>query len=145
MASPRTRRTQACALAGALLLLSCGTLAPRAEVAEGETALLRPALRSGQRVRILEVDGRALGWLRDRARMAPGTHEVGVEARVTVQGRSAHGAHRLSFYAEAGREYIVDADWHVYGIRVWIQPEHGGAPIAVAETRPPRLPPVGSR
>ena len=143
--SPWTLRTRACALAGALLLASCGTLAPGAPVAEGETALLRPALRTGQRVRIVEVDGRPLGWLRDRARLAPGTHEVGVEARVTVQGRRARGAHRLRFDAEPGQQYVVDADWYVYGTRVWIRPEAGGPPVAVAETRPPRLPPVGAR
>jgi len=142
---PRTRRSRAHALSVALLLASCGTLAPDAPVAQGETALLRPALRTGQRVRIVEVDGRALGWLRDRARLTPGTHQIEVEAQLTVQGRRARGVHRLSFDAEPGRRYVVDADWHVYGPRIWIRPEDASTPVAVAETRPPRLAPVGAR
>jgi len=142
---PRKRHAGAAALAGALLLASCGTLAPDAPVAEGQSALLRPALRTGQRVRIVEVDGRALGWFRDRARISPGTHEVKVEAQLIVQGRRARGAHRLSFDAEPGRAYVVDADWHVYGPRIWIRPDDDATPVAVAETRPRTLPRVGAR
>ncbi len=125
-----------------LLLSGCATLPPAGEVDPESLATLRPEIRMQQRVRILELDGRELGMFRDRAALAPGRHEVVANVELIVGGHKAYAAHRLSFDAEPGRRYLVRADWHAYGPRIWIEEAGSGDRVAVAETRPP---PVGAR
>lgn len=125
-----------------LLLSGCATLPPAGEVDPESLATLRPEIRMQQRVRILELDGRELGMFRDRAALAPGRHEVVANVELIVGGHKAYAAHRLSFDAEPGRRYLVRADWHAYGPRIWIEEGGSGDRVAVAETRPP---PVGAR
>lgn len=124
-----------------LLLSSCATLPSAQDVDPASLAKLVPELRTGRRVRIVEVDGRPLGLFRDRAALAPGRHEVVAKTELLVRGRRAYGAHRLVFEAQPGRSYRVRADWHAYGPRIWIEEAESRDRVAVAVT----LPPVGAR
>jgi len=128
-----------------LLLAACATLPPGRQVDRTSLATLVPEIRLGQRVRIVEVDGRELGLFRDRAALAPGRHEVLANTELLVGGQRAYGAHRLSFDAQAGHRYSVRADWHAYGPRIWIEETGTGDRVVVAVTRPPDLPAVGAR
>jgi hypothetical protein len=128
-----------------LLLSACATLPPAAQVDSAWLAHLRPELRMGVRVRIVEVDGRELGLFRDRAALAPGTHEILANTEMVLRGQRAFGAHRLAFEAQPGRSYVVRADWHAYGPRIWIEETDSGERVAVAVTRARRLPAVGAR
>lgn len=140
MSPPRTLL-----LVSTALLAGCATLPPARPVAPGDAATLVPELRLGRRVRIVEVDGRSLGLFRDRAGLAPGRHEVLAHTGLLVRGRAAQAFHRLEFDAAPGRSYRVRSDWHAYGPRIWIEDAESGERIAVAVTRPPRLPQVGAR
>lgn len=108
-----------------------------------DVALLRPTTVRGQEISIEAVDGRALGPLQVRAELLPGTHRVRVRLILRAGRELAGGSHELEFIAEAGRDYRVHGDWHIYGPRVWIT--QGGEVLALVETPPRRLPPVGAR
>ena len=138
MRSPLARLCIGVLIVSAPCLAGCGTLRSAAGVDPAERAWLRPAIRLQHRVRIVEVDGRKLGPFRDRAELAPGSHEVVASANLATKGRRATGIHRLSFDARPGGEYRVYADWYAYGVRIWIEETASGARVAIAETRPLR-------
>ena len=52
--------------------------------------------------------------------------------------------HTLVFEAEAGRDYTLDADWHVYGLRLWIEEASSGERVAEAVARHTTRPPVSA-
>ncbi len=94
---------------------------------------------------IEQVDGTRLNPFQDRAEVLPGRHVLVVTALIESRDRRATGTHTLAFTAEAGQEYRVCGDWHLYGPRIWIEETNTGRQVALAETRPARgsLPPVG--
>jgi hypothetical protein len=123
----------------ALALLACSTQLAYdpAEVEPGNTALIRPARQLGRQVFIRSVDGRELGWLRDRVRVAPGPHEILVTVIVTVGGRDASATHELQLDARPGAEYALHAEWAWYGPAAVLRDGRSGLRVASAEPRPP--------
>jgi hypothetical protein len=95
-------------------------------------------------VLIEEVDGQRLRVFHKGAEVLPGNHSV--RATLVIRGSPPHaiGSHALQFVAEAGHRYKVLGDYHLRGPRIWIQDEHTGQMMAVAVTKPGKLPPVGA-
>jgi hypothetical protein len=131
-----TRWTAPCL---ALALLGCSTQLAYdpAAIEPGDTALIRPARQLARRVFIRSVDGRELGWLRDRVRVAPGPHEILVTVIVTVAGRDATATHELQLDARPRTEYALHAEWAWYGPAAVLRDGRTGVRVASAEPRPP--------
>jgi hypothetical protein len=130
-----------------LLAAACGTLRtyPGSALPDGQVAMLRPALDWEAEIRIDEIDGKPLGWWSSRAELLPGAHTI--QATVIMRGmdrRRAVATHELQLAAEAGHEYEVHGDYHLYGPRIWIYDRTDEVAVALAEVRPPRLPPVAA-
>jgi hypothetical protein len=126
-------------LAFALASLACSTQRaydPRA-FAERDTALIRPARHLAQRVIIESVDGRPLGWFRDRVRVAPGPHELRVTIVFTAGARDVTATHALRVDARPGAEYAVHGEWAWYGPAAVLRDADTRERIASAEPRPP--------
>jgi hypothetical protein len=134
-------------LLAAGLAVACGTLRtyPGPSRSESAVATLRPALDWHAEIRIDSVDGRPLGWWRSRAELLPGEHTVRATVFMRgVGGRGAVATHELQLKAQAGHDYEVHGDYHLYGPRIWIYDRTREVAVALAEVRPPRLPPVGA-
>lgn len=125
-------------LAAALLLAGCATFQayegprlPRADV-----AILSPALLPRRQILLQAFDGRRLGLVHERIEMRPGPHEVVTIVQLWSQGRRVAFEHRLRFTAAAGGEYVLYAEYDLYGPRTFILDERSGREIAECVTRP---------
>jgi hypothetical protein len=122
-----------------LLVCACSTQRAydAARVPESATALIRPARQLARQVLIRAIDGRPLGWLRDRARVSPGAHRIEVTVVFDTPGGAASATHALSIDARPGAEYAVYAEWAWYGPAAVLRDVRTRARIAAAEPRPP--------
>ena len=70
-----------------------------------------------------------------------------MKAKVAVKehGVTITAVHFLQLKAEAGREYVLNGDFFLYGPRIWIEDKAQGTVVAEAVTLPSQLPPVGAR
>lgn len=147
MVKSPTRRSVLCVCAALVLLPACATLRtyPGDSLDPAQVARILPVHTSYLQILIEEIDGTRLTLFQDRAEVLPGRHVLVATALIDTKGRRAAGTHTLEFIAEAGREYRVCGDWHLYGARIWIEETDTGRQVVLAETRPSRgsLPPVG--
>jgi hypothetical protein len=123
----------------ALALLACSTQRaydPDA-LAQRNTALIRPARHLARQVIIESVDGRPLGWFRDRVRVAPGPHEIRVTVVFSGGARDVRATHALRVDAHPGAEYAVSGEWAWYGPAAVLRDADTRERIASAEPRPP--------
>jgi hypothetical protein len=109
----------------------------------GETALIVPGRDLAHEVFLVAVDGRRLGWFRDRARVLPGRHTI--EVTVVFRGaREVAASHTLALDARAGATYTLQGEWATHGPGVALRDAHTRERVAAAAPRPRQRPPVGA-
>jgi len=152
--SPARRRpgnVSAVPLLSALLTLAlaCTTFQsyPGERRARSERALIEPAIGlPGTQIFIESVDGRALGWIHERAEVLPGRHSL--RASLLLRSGSVQRVHRfgLWFDAQPGARYLIFGELSVHGPRLWLTDEDlhtvaeadSGLPSVGAPPRPSR-------
>ena len=121
-----------------LLLAACSTLQAYEGPArpDPQVARLSPAIMPMRQILIQSFDGQSLGPLHDRVEMLPGMHKL--EAIVTLKSRKRqlYFVHTLQFFARPGREYVLYAEFDLYGPRTFIVDQQDGAVVAEEVTRP---------
>ena len=132
-----------CAL---LSLAGCGTLDayPGGPRDPDASALVQAGHHEHARVVLSRVNGRDLGLLDERARVAPGPQRVEVLVVFERAARRRVSHEVVEFEALAGHDYTVHADWYVHGPRLRVTDDRGQI-VAEAVTRVRKLPDVGAR
>lgn len=128
------------------LLPACATMRSygNAQRDPEDVAQLSPDFESKFVVQLNSVDGTSLRWYEASVELLPGRHSVSATAAAPMAYRHARVTHTLEFDAKAGHDYRVSADWHVYGLRLWIEEVSTGERVAEAVDSGPKRPPVSA-